>query len=210
MSWRDSMRRKLEAIAEPWALRFIGPTFEGDTGAAFSLSCALGNAKRGDAAVLLWLAKAPVPAFRVFLQSVWEHDHRHVSAAAGKRVNLEAMFRYAAFSLPEDIPETVTVWRGTSALPRAQAVRGVSWTLDRDLACWFAMRFADRNGSPLLLTARVPRSEILLYTDERSEREAVIFRKRAKVCGTPEDWARGYAAVFAARTTPNTSTEASA
>ena len=209
-SLSEHMRRQLEAIAEPWALRYIGPTFEGDPEAAFSFSCALGNYKRGEAAMLLWVAKIPLPAYRAFLQSVWEHDHRHVIAAAGKRINLEAMFRYAAFPLPEDMPETVTVWRGTSALTRAQAVRGLSWTLDRDQACWFAMRFAERNGSPLVLTARVPRSEILLYTDERNEREAVVFRKRAKVDGSPEDWARGHAAVKAARTTPNALTEASA
>ncbi|WP_373509220.1 hypothetical protein [Thiocapsa sp.] len=178
-SQSERMRRQREAIAEPSALRHIGPTFDGDPEAAFRLSIALDNPKRGEASFLLWLAKIPVPAFRAFLQSVWEHDHRH----------------YAAFPLPEDMPETVTVWRGTSALTRPQAVRGLSWTLDRDLACWFAMRFADRNGSPLLLTARVPRSEIMLDTDERNEREAVIFRKRAKVDGPQEDWARGFAAI---------------
>lgn len=194
-SQSERMRRQLEAIAEPSALRHIGPTFDGDPEAAFRLSIALDNPKRGEASFLLWLAKIPVPAFRAFLQSVWEHDHRHLIAAAGRRFDLEAMFRYAAFPLPEDMPETVTVWRGTSALTRAQAVRGLSWTLDRGLACWFAMRFADRNGSPLLLTARVPRSEIMLDTDERNEREAVIFRKRAKVDGPPEDWARGFAAI---------------
>lgn len=68
-SQSERMRRQLEAIAEPSALRHIGPTFDGDPEAAF----------------LLWLAKIPVPAFRAFLQSVWEHDHRHLIAAAGWR-----------------------------------------------------------------------------------------------------------------------------
>jgi hypothetical protein len=193
-------RRYLERHAErhmwhPAHLELIAQTFEGDPEAAFGLSIQLDNHQRGEAAFLLWLAKIPVPAFRAFMQSVWEHDHRHVIAAAGTRRDLEAMFRYAAFPLPTDMPETVTVWRGTSALSRLEAARGLSWTLDRDRACWFAMRFAECKGSPLVLSARVPRSEILLYTDEGQEREAVVFRKRAKVDGTPDDWASRYRAV---------------
>jgi hypothetical protein len=56
-----------------------------------------------------------------------------------------------------------------------QAVRGYSWTLNRNVACWFAIRFAEENGSALVLTAEVPRKQIMFHSDERSEAEVVCF-----------------------------------
>ena len=179
--------------AESWAVRYIDPVLAGDVDSAFHLVCALGNDKRGVFADALWQYRIPQPAFQKFLEDVWNHDHRYLIDAAKNRRRLRAMFNYAAFSLPAHLPETVTVWRGTSALPFKQAVRGLSWTVDRDCACWFAMRFAGKNGNPLVLKASVPKSNILMFTDSRSEREAVIFDK--KPCLDPAgvtDWQQRY------------------
>lgn len=66
-----------------------------------------------------------------------------------------------------------------------------SWTTDRDLACWFAMRFADLHGSPLVLTADVAKRDIALFTNERSESEAVLIRPpAARIDGDAGDWTR--------------------
>ncbi len=187
---------KLESMAEPWAVKYIAPTFAGNPESALSLSWALDNPKRGFFTVALWRARIPVPAFRAFLASAWEHDHRWLKAAAREhRAPLRRMFRYAAFELPAHLPDVVTVWRGTSHLTHAEAARGYSWTTDRDCACWFAMRFADRNGRPLVLRSEAPRAEIMLFHDGRNEAEAVIFdRKRslAPIDGTPEEWRGGF------------------
>lgn len=194
--YRALILRDLERMAEPWAIEKIAPTFAGDPESALSLSCDLDNPKRGIFAVALWRARIPIPAFRAYFASVWDHDHRWVIAAAKEyRAPLRSMFRYAAFELPAHLPDVVTVWRGTSYLSHAQAARGYSWTTDRDCACWFALRFADRNGRPLVLRTEVPRDEIMLFHAERNESEAVIFdRKRslAPIDGNLEDWQAGY------------------
>ncbi|MCK0506329.1 hypothetical protein [Aromatoleum anaerobium] len=162
-------------IAEPWSQNFIHPAIAGDVEAAFSLCVALRNAKRGDVAVILWQAQIPRRAFQAYFGSVWEHDHREVLAAAGTRRRLASMFRYASFDTPE-IPQTVRVWRGTSGGLTGGRAPGISWSLNRDVACWFAMRFAGRVGRPVLLEAEVQRADIAYYTNERREQEVVILR----------------------------------
>jgi hypothetical protein len=104
------------------------------------------------------------------------------------------MFRYAAFPLPEVWPDVVRVWRGTSKLSIAEAIGGYSWTTDRDVACWFAMRFAERNGSPVVLAADVAKTDIALFTDERSEREALLLTPPTGIFidGEEVDWALGF------------------
>lgn len=194
--YREYLKGELERIAEPWTLEYIAPTFGGDPESAFSLCVALDNPKRGIAAVVLYRARIPVPAFRAYFASAWDHDHRWViNAAKAARVPLRRMFRYAAFGLPDHLPDVTTVWRGTSYLTHAQSASGLSWTTDRDCACWFALRFAERNGRPLVLRTEVQREEILLYHDERNESEAVIFdrtRSLAPVDGDPAEWAKGF------------------
>lgn len=99
------------------------------------------------------------------------------------------MFRYADFPKPADMPERLTLWRGTSKLSQRDAVRGFSWTLDRNTACWFAMRFIEINGSPLVLRAEINAADVALFHDDRSEREAVLLRPPAAlVCGDVTDW----------------------
>ena len=147
-------------FADPWAVKYVEPAFSGNPDAAFTLACALGNARRGAVAVAMWDTKVPRPAFRVFLESAWEHDHGYVIDAAGTRRRLAAMFRYAAFPLPDWIEEAVRVWRGTSGVSVNRARTGYSWTLNRDMACWFAMRFHGPARKPLVLVAEVPRGEI--------------------------------------------------
>jgi hypothetical protein len=173
-------------------LKHLEPALNGDVDAAFGLSFALDNQYRGIVAYAFWRCKAPVPAYRAFLSCVWDHDHRYVIAAAGNRRTLRAMFRYAAFPLPADMPEVVRVWRGTSYLSEKESAKGYSWTIDRDIACWFAMRFADWNNNPLVLAADVPKAEILLYHDGRGEKEAVLFKPPTYwIDGHPEEWREG-------------------
>jgi hypothetical protein len=92
------------------------------------------------------------------------------------------------------------VWRGTFGVPVSRARAGYSWTLDRDMACWFAVRFADQVRKPLVLAAEVARGEVVLYTNEREEAETVLMRPpTASVDGTPEEWQSRFDAVQAAR-----------
>jgi hypothetical protein len=177
----------------PWAEKYVVPAFAGDVDAALSLAVALTNAERGAVAVLMWRCRVPVGAFREFFSTVWRHDHREVIETARNPRTLAALFRYAAFTLPAELPEVVTVWRGSSGLQLSEVKSGYSWSTNRDVACWFAMRFADRNGSPLVLRADVSRPDIALFTNDRSESEAVLTRPpNARVDGDVSDWNECY------------------
>jgi hypothetical protein len=179
----------LEKRGYPDVLRHARAAFDGDEDAAFSLSVALENGLRGGVALAMWRAKVKREAFRAYLQSVWDHDHRYVIDAAQTRRTLGYMFRYAAFPLPTDLPDMVKVWRGSSYLPFGEAKTGYSWSTDRDLACWFAMRFAAKNGSPLVLTADIAKRDIALFTNDRNESEAVLMRPpAARIDGDVSDW----------------------
>ena len=183
----------LDKNGYPHELKHARAAFDGDVEAALDLACALENHKRGYVAVAMWRCKVPIEAFRVYLRMTWDHDHRYVIEAAQTRRTLAYMFRYAAFPLPAELPDVVTVWRGTSYLAIGKDETDYAWTTDRDVACWFAMRFADINGSPLVLTADVAKRDIVLFTNERSESEAVLMRSpAARIDGDVSDWTACY------------------
>lgn len=192
--FRELVVMGVETFADSWATKYVRPAFDGDLDAARRLCVALTNPKRGSVAVAMWRAKVSLPAYRAFLTAAWEHDHGYVKAAARSWRTLAPMFRYAELPLPSDFGPTVRAWRGTSGVTLTVAKRGHSWSLDRDVACWFAMRLAKQHGRPLVLIAEVPRDSVVLYTDERSEREVVVMGPvlGARVDGTPEDWAAGH------------------
>ena len=185
---------RMAEICEPFEIKYVQAAFDGDEDAAFSLSVALSNDKRGAVAVAMWRAKVRREAFRKFFSSVWNHDHRHVIAAAQTRRTLSYMFRYAAFPIPDEVPDVIRVWRGTSKLNLDEAQQGYSWTNDRDIACWFAMRFADINGSPLVLAADVSRADIALFTNDRQESEVLLIKppRAVWIDGDERDWLTGY------------------
>lgn len=186
---------RLLALADPHAKRHVMPAFYGDADAALSLCCALRNDLRGVAAVFMWKAGVARQSMRALLAKAWNHDHDYVQAAAGTRRRLASMFRYANFDVPEWIPETVRVWRGVHGvgLRTAEAISGHSWTLDRDVACWFAFRHSQAAGvRSLVVTAVVERSKIAMYDDSRDEREIVLMHRPpgASLDPDPRDWAR--------------------
>lgn len=181
-------------ICKPFEIEGMEAAFDGDTEAALSLAISLNNDVRGLMAVAMWRAKVPREAFRAYFSSVWGHDHRYVTRAAVTRRRLAYMFRYAAFPIPDEVPDVIRVWRGTSKLNLDEAQQGYSWTNDRDIACWFAMRFADINGSPLVLAADVSRADIALFTNDRQESEVLLIKppRAVWIDGDERDWLTGY------------------
>jgi hypothetical protein len=174
----------------------------GDVDRGVDCVVTLNNAGRGHFALAMYLAGAPVAVHRAVLAAVWDHDHRHLlNAAAGNRAFLRRLFREAAFELPAGLPSVVSVYRGTSALDIDEARRGLSWTLHRSVACWFAMRFADRVGSPIMLTAEVPREQLIYYSAARAEAEVLLDAdvQDARLDGEPEEWRATYIAHVARR-----------
>ena len=73
------------------------------------------------------------------------------------------------------LPDRFTIYRGY--LPRRN-LRGWSWTLDQQLAEWFARRtalFASDLGLPgRVAKGRVAKADVVAYFDAREEREVVV------------------------------------
>ncbi len=189
-SFRAKLVQHVKLTMPSYISKHIEDTVQGDALAAVMLNISLSDYDRGVMALWLWKAKIPLSAYRPFLSSTWTHDHRYLVRAAQTRRRLESMFRYAAFPLPEELPDTVRVWRGTSKLSLHQAKRGYAWTTNRDIAFWFAARFAKDNGSPLLLAADIAKTDIALFTNDRNEQEAVLMRcpRNAWVDSHPHDF----------------------
>ena len=117
----------------------------------------------------------PSPGYQEIIRPVWNHDHPQlVYAARAHLVSIRKMMKDAQFGHPFCRPHY--------RLPRCKGVRldrarrGRSWTVSRDVACWFAGRFMTKTKLPLVLTATVEPSQILLYDDERSEQEVGFVR----------------------------------
>lgn len=70
----------------------------------------------------------------------------------------------------ESDEEYITIYRGQNF--KGYAKENISWTLNLDVAKWFANRFG---GEPVILTARIPKSLIWFYTDKRNEEEIVLI-----------------------------------
>lgn len=189
--------QRLTEICQPFEIWYARAAFYGDVEAAFGLCAALNNDLRGQVAVAMWRAKVPREAFQMYLGLAWDHDHERVIDAAKTRRNLSHMFRYAAFPPSAELPEIVTLWRGTSRLTFDEAKTGYSWTTDRDTACWFAMRNSHLKNfhSPLVLTSDAPKTDVALFHDERREKEVVLLRLRAGaiVDGDVCDWRKAAA-----------------
>lgn len=78
----------------------------------------------------------------------------------------------------DDLPADgqLTIYRGVAGPRATRRVRGLSWTLDLDRACWFAARlYLD---DPAIYSAKVRPDEVFFYTDGRGEQE-VVARPRA-------------------------------
>lgn len=67
---------------------------------------------------------------------------------------------------------TVQVWRGvgTEGVPR-----GLSWTLNKKTAMWFAERFTTTPGDAHVICGWVPGNKIISYTNARREEEVVVL-----------------------------------
>lgn len=72
-----------------------------------------------------------------------------------------------------DLDPTVTVYRGVTSY-NADKVRALSWTLDYNIAKWFATRFGGRGT---VYEAQVWREHILALFSRRNEAEVIIDPK---------------------------------
>ncbi len=104
-------------------------------------------------------------------ENIWQREERWREIWSTRRNRRHEMSLDERDKLRK-LPDKFQIWRGVN---HEQALRGLSWTLDRNKACWFANRFAVQHGLQLLASGRVQKSDVLAYFADRSETEIVVF-----------------------------------
>ena len=89
---------------------------------------------------------------------------------ASKRLHREALMTVEEQTAFAAMPSTLTVYRGGST------ANGLSWTLSKDKARWFAERF-DRDGKHQVFKGTVSKDKVYAYLKGRKEEEIVVNPK---------------------------------
>lgn len=103
--------------------------------------------------------------------------YRHktmLSAMLGDEGPRPSMMEADEFRAWEDLPPTVTVYRGAGA----RNANGISWSLDREVAARFPFLNRYKAEDPTLFTARVEKRNVLAIKGDRNEREVITFSAR--------------------------------
>src|SRR5205807_335151 len=103
----------------------------------------------------LWTWGADIELLRDVLSEVWRHNHLEILSMFPKRGSshqptLRRLFQAARFPF-DHLPERVSIYRGI-AVPNGDtpSCTGISWSLRRDLACWFAMHLPYPGGAGMI------------------------------------------------------------
>ena len=156
-----------------YALKHLTPAFEGDEDNAFRLIAAAPNSLRGIIAVVAYHSDVPNPAYRTLVELVWNHDHDQLlRVVQSNRPVIHKILAKADCDL-SCLPQSFTIWRGVSGVAAKKAAKGLSWTTDRDTACFFACRLPSPKRYPVVLRADVRRRDIVFATNSRDENEVI-------------------------------------
>jgi hypothetical protein len=149
----------------------------------FHLITTLPNSHRGHAAKMVYDHLGIIGrrlAYCAIMQA-WEHDHTAVVSAFGAETALAAALRDVG---PGSTGQrSIRVYRGTDHVSGAF---GLSWTIDRNVACWFACR-SPRN-TPLVFTCELYPDDIVARHNKRLEHEIIVDPARfAAICVLLDD-----------------------
>lgn len=106
-------------------------------------------------------------------ENIWQNFDEWVQFWSSKRQGQETVMDQAEWLAYQALPEVVTVYRGTE---RGRKL-GMSWTLSRKRAEWFAKRFQRR---PLVVTGTVAKRHVLAVFHGRNEDEVVVLPRHVK------------------------------
>jgi len=132
--------------------------------------------------IALWLywryraGECSVKVYQDALDTAWSYGSEWVVGAARDRRQLRAMFRIAEFPVADHLPEVVDIWRGTGGVTLDLARKALSWSTDRDVACWFACAYLrTRRLDALVIRATVAKTDLFVPYNARDEDEVIYF-----------------------------------
>jgi hypothetical protein len=84
-----------------------------------------------------------------------------------------ARLRAAGDPIPGHGP--FTLYRGVAGVGSYRRERGLSWTSDREIARWFAVRYSEYLANPAIVTATFREDQILAFVNDRKESEFAVW-----------------------------------
>ena len=96
-----------------------------------------------------------------------------------KRADKDSLMDGGEKKILDGLPEVVEIYRGTQV--KKAKIRGLSWTLSKAKAKWFADRWKTKSGK--VYKATIARKDIYAYFDGRGEQEVVVNARRLKNVG---------------------------
>lgn len=199
----DAYRQDSAKLLPSYALEHFENALGGNTDAASSLVAAAPNELRGHILIAAFYLGTPNPAYQTIVKDVWDHDHDQViRITKNNRAWIRRIMAAAEFDV-SCLPDKFYIWRGTTRSPFVDAAKGLSWTTDRNTACWFSFRIS---GQPLVLRALVHRNDAIFFSNCRDEHEVVpLANINAQIDGTETDWRGAYGMIESKRRKENMS-----
>lgn len=103
------------------------------------------------------------------------HD-RHTRIRDDIRAYGKSLIRAADLDTWNSLPETFTIYRGTTYGGETKQVHGTAWTLDEEIAMLFADvgPFVKDGATGAVYALQVKKEDILYFTNERNESEIIL------------------------------------
>lgn len=114
------------------------------------------------------------------MMAAWEHHSHHVARAFGSSIAFARALK--AVAPPHGRTEPLRAWRGVllkKGGDPCEAALGPSWTTDRGVAAWFAMRFYTDGLRPFVFCANFEPGDIVAFNEERNEAEVIVHPIRS-------------------------------
>lgn len=114
--------------------------------------------------------------------SIWTMQDKFYNCGMAKTKMIKFMkMAEKTLVLPEDIARLsddsmITVYRGV----KENNYKGLSWTIDRNIATWFAKRFSYNVNKVYLFSGHLKKKDIIAFFDCRNESEIVCDYRKVK------------------------------
>lgn len=105
-------------------------------------------------------------------ENIWQHERQIRRALSFRQPSFSFMMDDDEQARYDALPDIVTIYRGHH---RDENEAGMSWTLDRSVAEWFARRLCSAKHTPRVVTAQTHKSNIVAYLKGRGEQEVIIW-----------------------------------
>lgn len=89
-----------------------------------------------------------------------------------KNANSSMLMEHEDLEIYKNLPDEIEIYRGVKP---DSSPKALSWTLNKEVANWFAKRFED-NG--VVYKAKIKKKDILAYFNQRNENEVVVDFKK--------------------------------